>query len=92
MANKIHIKHILVKKKTKAEELIEMINTGIKFENMAREHSIGPSRKRGGSLGFITRGKMVREFEKAAFALKKGEMTQIPVKTQHGWHVIKRVK
>lgn len=92
MSNKVQIKHILVKKMTKAEELIEMINTGKKFEQMAREHSLCPSRRRGGNLGVITRGKMVREFEKAAFALKKGEMTQIPVKTQHGWHVIKRVK
>jgi peptidyl-prolyl cis-trans isomerase C len=92
MSSKIHVKNILVKGRTKAEELIEMINIGAHFEQMAREHSIGPSRKKGGNLGYITRGKMVREFEKAAFALKKGEMTQIPVKTKFGWHLIKRVK
>ncbi|MFW9855257.1 MAG: peptidylprolyl isomerase [Candidatus Thorarchaeota archaeon] len=92
MSGKIQVKHILIKGRTKAEELIELINTGAQFEQMAREHSLDSSGKKGGNIGFITRGKTVREFEKAAFALKKGEMTQIPVKTKYGWHIIKRVK
>ena len=92
MSNKVTAKHILVDKKTLAEDLIERINAGEKFEDLAKKFSSCPSRKKGGSLGEFGRGVMVKEFEKAAFALKKNEVTQIPVKTKHGYHIIKRVR
>jgi len=92
MPNKIQARHILVEKKTLAEDIIEQINTGNKFEELAKKHSTCPSRKKGGSLGEFGRGKMVREFEQAAFALKKGQVTQVPVKTKFGYHLIKRTR
>ena len=92
MVNKIQARHILVAKKTLAEDIIEEINSGAKFEEMARKHSTCPSKKKGGSLGEFGRGKMDKAFEKAAFALQKNQMTQIPVKTQFGYHVIKRTR
>ncbi|MHA2243986.1 MAG: peptidylprolyl isomerase [Candidatus Hodarchaeales archaeon] len=92
MSNKITAKHILVDKKTLAEDLIERINSGTKFEVVAKKFSTCPSRKKGGSLGEFGRGAMVKEFETAAFALKKNEITQIPVKTKFGYHIIKRVR
>ena len=92
MANKIQAKHILVDKKTLAEDIIEQINMGGKFEELARKHSTCPSRKKGGSLGEFGRGVMVKEFEKAAFALQKNQVTQVPVKTKFGYHVIKRTR
>ncbi|MFX0013226.1 MAG: peptidylprolyl isomerase [Promethearchaeota archaeon] len=92
MSNKIIAKHILVDKKTLAEDIIEQINTGKKFEDLAKKYSTCPSRKRGGNLGEFGRGAMVKEFETAAFALNKNQVTQIPVKTKFGYHIIKRVR
>ena len=93
MVNKITAKHILVDKKSLAEDIIEQLNSGsVKFEDLAKKHSNCPSRKKGGSLGEFGRGQMVKEFEKAAFALQKNQITQIPVKTKFGYHVIKRVR
>ena len=92
MPNKIQAKHILVEKKTLAEDIVEQINTGKRFEELAKKYSTCPSRKKGGSLGEFGRGKMVREFEQAAFALQKGQVTQVPVKTKFGYHIIKRTR
>ncbi len=83
----IHCAHILVKTEQEAKEVLEQLKKGASFK-LASEKSLCPSRKRGGDLGFFGRGQMVREFETAAFALKKGEVSQ-PVKTRFGWHIIK---
>ena len=62
----------------------------LSIEELAKDNSLCPSKKRGGSLGTFSRGQMVREFENVAFKLKKGEIS-LPVKTQFGWHIIKRI-
>ena len=90
MAEKIRCEHILVEKQSLANQLLERIKKGESFEKLAQENSIDSSRKRGGDLGFFGRGMMVREFEKAAFGLEVGEVSQV-VKTQFGYHIIKRV-
>ena len=90
MADKIRCEHILVEKLSLANQLLERIKKGESFEKLAQENSIDSSRKRGGDLGFFGRGMMVKEFEKAAFGLGVGEVSQI-VKTQFGYHIIKRV-
>ncbi len=93
MPNKIQAKHILVAKKTLAEEIIEEINSRKgKFEELAKKYSTCPSRKKGGSLGEFGRGVMAKEFEKAAFALQRNQVTQVPVKTNFGYHIIKRTR
>jgi len=89
MANKVHCAHILVKTKEEAEQIVEQLNAGVDFGQIAGEKSMCPSRRRGGDLGEFGRGQMVKEFEQAAFALEKGQ-TSAPVKTEFGWHVIKR--
>ena len=89
MSNKITASHILIKSQEKAIEIKNKLNSGKSFEELAKENSLCPSKKRGGNLGTFSRGQMVREFENAAFKLKKGEISE-PVKTQFGWHIIKR--
>jgi peptidyl-prolyl cis-trans isomerase C len=91
MADKVKCSHILVKKESEAIAVLVRLKNGESFVNLARELSIDRgSAKRGGDLGVFGRGMMVKPFEEAAFKLKKGEMTQEPVKTEFGYHIIKR--
>ena len=91
MADKIKCSHILVKKESEAIAILVRLKNGESFVNLARDLSIDRgSAKRGGDLGLFGRGMMVKPFEEAAFKLKKGEMTQEPVKTEFGYHIIKR--
>lgn len=91
MPNEVHCAHILVKTEKEAQTVADRLNKGEKFSNVAREVSLCPSRKNGGDLGTFTRGKMVKEFEQAAFALEKGQTSPI-VKTQFGYHIVKRLE
>jgi foldase protein PrsA len=91
MGNKIRCAHILVKKYSQSLNILERLKNGENFEKIAKEFSECSSKKRGGDLGFFSRGQMVKEFEKAAFTLKQGEVTQEPIKTKFGYHIIKRL-
>ena len=91
MTNKVNASHILVKTETEALAIMNDLRNARKpFEQLAKEKSICPSGKKGGSLGWFTRGKMVKEFETACFSgnVKKGQIIG-PVKTQFGYHIIK---
>ena len=81
--------HILVKNNEEARAIIKKINNKAKFSELAKTHSTGPSGKNGGNLGWFGPGQMVKEFEQATFSLEKGEVSQEPVKTKFGFHIIK---
>jgi peptidyl-prolyl cis-trans isomerase C len=82
--------HILVKTEAEAQAAIARIKKGEKFETVARELSLDSSRANGGDLGdFFAPTAMVKPFGDAVVALKKGDMTTTPVKTEFGWHVIR---
>ncbi len=85
----VRARHILVKTKKEAMDIIAEINKGADFAAAAKRKSTGPSGAKGGDLGYFKRGAMVKPFSAAAFRLKQGEFTQRPVKTRFGWHVIK---
>ena len=92
MSNKIKCSHILVQKQSEALAVLEKIKNGEKFGKLAKELSIDSgSAKRDGNLGYFGRGKMVKEFENAAFNLQAGQISE-PVKTQYGYHIIKRIQ
>ena len=82
-------RHILVASKEKARELIKKIKGGAKFEDVAKAESTDSSKTNGGDLGWFTPSRMAKPFADAVRSLKKGEMTQEPVQTQFGWHIIK---
>lgn len=84
----ISARHILVETEEAAKELIAELDDGADFVELAKTKSTGPSGPSGGDLGYFGKGRMVPEFETAAFALEKGAYTKEPVQSQFGWHVI----
>ena len=91
MVSQVHCAHILVKTESEAKAVLERIKKGEKFTSIAKQVSLCPSGKKGGDLGKFSRGQMVKEFENAAFALEKGEISAI-VKTKFGYHIVMRLE
>ena len=86
----VHARHVLVDSEDAAKAVLADLKAGTSFEDEAKAKSKDPSAKtNGGDLGYITKGETVPEFSEAAFKLKPGEITQTPVKSQFGWHIIK---
>ena len=85
----VNASHILVKTKNEAISIINKLKSKSQFSDLAKTFSIGPSGKNGGNLGWFSPGQMVKEFEKAAFLIEKGNISQKPIKTKFGFHVIK---
>lgn len=79
---------VKAKAREKLEKIREQLKKGADFATLAKKYSQGPSAANGGDLGYFSRGQMVGPFAKAAFSLKKGQISQI-VKTSFGYHLIK---
>ena len=98
--NEVHVQHILFKTvgqtdalveetKKKAEDVLKQVKKGAKFDELAKKYSEDPgSKDKGGDLGWIRQGQTVPEFEKAAFSMAPGQISDL-VRTQYGFHIIK---
>ena len=84
-----HARHILVATSQFAEKLIGQLDKGASFADLAKRESMDGSKEQGGDLNWVTPDRMVKPFAEALVALKPGQYTRTPVKTQYGWHVIK---
>ncbi len=85
----MHARHILVASEDEAKAIIADLKKGAAFDKIAKEKSTDKaSGAEGGDLGWFKKSDMVKEFADAAFALNKGELTEAPVKTQFGYHII----
>jgi peptidyl-prolyl cis-trans isomerase C len=85
----VRARHILVASEAEARSVLQEIQRGGNFEEVARRRSTDPAARNGGDLGFFRRADMVAEFANAAFALQPGQVSPSPVRTQFGWHVIR---
>ena len=81
--------YILVKDQRKAEELYERAKKGESFQSLAHQYSTCPSKEKGGDLGWFGEGQMVPPFENAVRKMGTGSISR-PVRTQFGWHIIKK--
>lgn len=86
--NEIRASHILVKTEEEAKAIIEQLEGGADFAEIAKEKSTDGAAAQGGDLGYFGPGRMVPEFEQAVFALEVGQHSKEPVQTQFGFHVI----
>lgn len=85
----VRASHILVEDEQEGTDIIEALEGGADFAELARERSTGPSASRGGDLGYFVRSAMVQPFADAAFAIEPGSIGPDPVQSEFGWHVIK---
>ncbi|HEU4603908.1 MAG TPA: peptidylprolyl isomerase [Steroidobacteraceae bacterium] len=89
MPHEYHARHILVDDKATADQITKDLKGGADFAKVAAQKSKDPSGKNGGDLGWFTPDSMVKPFADAVVALKPGQMTDEPVQSQFGWHIIK---
>jgi len=87
-ADEVHARHILVPTEEEATKLIAELKKGADFETLAKQNSKDPGAAQGGDLGWFKRDEMVPGFADAAFAMQPGQISDKPVKTEFGWHVI----
>lgn len=85
----VHARHILVSSEADAKAALDEVKKGADFTEVSKKRSTGPTAATGGDLGFFTKDKMVPAFAEAAFKLQPGQVTEAPVQTQFGWHIIK---
>jgi len=84
----VQARHILVEDQELAQDLIDRIEDGESFEELAMEYSTDGSAANGGNLGYFGRGEMVGPFDEAAFSQEVGEVSKAPIETQFGYHII----
>ena len=86
--HEIQARHILLETESDAKYVIDKLESGSIFIDLAIDLSMGPSASTGGDLGYFVRERMIPAFSDAAFALEVGEYTKMPVQTEFGWHII----
>lgn len=86
----VHVRHILLKDAASAQQVLDRVKKGESFEDLAKNFSQDIStRDKGGDLGWVRRGQLVKPFEDTAFALAAGATTDTLVQTEFGFHIIK---
>ncbi len=87
-----HARHILVATEPFAQRIIEQLDHGANFADLAKSESMDPSKTNGGDIGWFTTDNMFKPFADAVVALKPGQYTEKPIQSQYGWHVIQLIE
>ncbi len=88
--DEVRARHILVKTEAEAKDIIKQLKGGADFAKLAMDKSVDTgSAKQGGDLGYFPKGEMVKAFSEAAFGMRPGDLSDKPIKTEFGYHVIK---
>lgn len=90
--DEVHARHILVDNEDLAKKIIVELKGGADFAALAKQYSKDPGGDHNGDLGFFKKDEMVPEFAAAAFAMQPGQVSETPVHTQFGWHVIQVIE
>ena len=85
---RLRASHILLRSREEADEMLQRLQEGESFEDLAKEHSLDPSAVKGGDVGYFKKGQLIPEFEEVAFSLKKDDLSDI-VQSPFGFHIIK---
>ncbi len=88
-AQEYQVRHILVDSEEAARQVIEKLNKGEKFEDLAKARSTDPSKEQGGELGWVSASDVPSAIGDAMTKLEKDQFSQVPIQTEHGWHVLK---
>jgi parvulin-like peptidyl-prolyl isomerase len=89
LGERVRVRHIMLKTLDEAKEIRNRLYQGEDFVTLAKQYSIWqPTKEQGGDLGYIQRGMVNKAFERAAFSLRRGEISDI-VKTEYGYHIIR---
>ena len=89
--NDVRLYHILVESRQEANVVLQELRTGKQFQDVAKDHSVGIFRERGGDLGYVKREDLIPELANQAFRIQENTISS-PIKTDHGYHIIKVIK
>ena len=84
----VHVKQILVHDETLANDIVNKLKNGASFEELSSEHSLAPNAKKGGEIGYVSRGELPKMFEDEIFALKPGGVSAV-IRTESSYHIFK---
>jgi len=84
----VHVKQILVHDEALANDIVEKLKNGASFEELSSEHSLAPNAKKGGEIGYVSRGELPKMFEDEIFALKPGGVSAV-IRTESSYHIFK---
>lgn len=85
---RVRASHILLRSREEADSVLSKITAGSDFGEMAKQFSLDPTASKGGDLGFFEKGQLILEIEETAFAMKKGQLSDV-IQTQFGYHLLK---
>jgi len=84
----LHVRQILVHDENQADEIVDKLKRGASFEDLSSQYSLAPNAKKGGDIGYVSRGELPKAFEEEIFSLKPGQVSSV-IRTESSFHIFK---